>query len=120
MELDKLGAEMHETGMQGTFGVDPQTGDFRIDLGRGNDVTFSVHDPDLTAAFRKILPRGSVDKIYCGWSIEDVLAFEPTMSAEDATFVLGLMAGDGDATLGFCWATLEAAIHKFKALKPQA
>lgn len=108
---------MHETGMQGTFGVDPQNGDFRIDLGRGNDGIFSVHDPDLTEAFRKILPKGSVDKIYCGWAVEDVLALEPSMSAHDATIVLERMEGDGDATIGFSWATLEAAISKFKRLR---
>jgi hypothetical protein len=117
MNLDKLGQEMLETGTQVLLRVDAKTGKFLADLMRGNDSVICKPDTSLTEALRQLLHEGSVDKLYCGWSTEDVLALESKLSVDDATEVLGLMEAEGDAMVGFSWATLEVAITKVKRIR---
>jgi hypothetical protein len=81
MNLDKLGQEMLETGTQVLLSVDAKTGKFLADLMRGNDSVICKPDTSLTEALRQLLHEGSVDKLYCGWSTEDVLALESKLTA---------------------------------------
>lgn len=116
MNLEKLGLEMRQPGTQVLLHVDPDSGAFLADLMRGNDSVICKPHACLTEALRALLPEGSVDKVYCGWRVEDVQALEPILSLAEAREVLELMEADGDATIGFSWDTLEAAITKFRKL----
>lgn len=114
MELDKLGVELKETGTQVVLGVDPDSGNFLAELRRGNDTLFASCRPELTDALRDILPEGSIDRYYCGWSIEDVQTLEPDFSLEDARAVLELMSRKADANVGYAWDTLTHYIERYQ------